>query len=226
MKKVDVSHEKKRKRSILKVSEIFYSIQGESSHSGRPCIFIRLSGCNLNCIYCDSAYAKKKSRDYSIVEILKKVRSWPGRLVEITGGEPLLQTATSELCRRLLQAGYRVLIETNGSLDISTLPKEVVKIIDVKTPGSGSGGSFLFANWDKISLADEIKLVITSKKDFDWAVQFVRKQLKTRLRQVLFSAAGQLPPARLAVWVRDQMPETRFQIQLHKVLWPNRKKGV
>ncbi|MDZ7373745.1 MAG: radical SAM protein [candidate division KSB1 bacterium] len=211
----------------LKVCEIFTSIQGESTYAGLPCVFIRLTGCPLRCRYCDTTYAFTEGELMAIDEILPLVRQARVQMVEITGGEPLAQRSTPELCRVLLGEGYRVLVETSGALDISPLPNEVVIIMDVKTPGSGECHRNRWENLALLKPLDEVKFVITSREDFDWSVELVRRERLHERLSVLFSPAwGWVDPADLAAWVRDSGLPIRFQLPLHKVLWPHRERGV
>ncbi|MDW7679176.1 MAG: radical SAM protein, partial [bacterium] len=156
---------------MLKVNEIFYSIQGESTFVGLPCVFVRLTGCNLRCRYCDTSYAYFKGEEMTIAEILAKVKQFPCRLVEITGGEPLLQSGTIELCQQLIATGMTVLLETNGSCNIQALTQPIVRVIDVKCPGSGEEGSFLLSNLDDLRPTDNLKFVLSHEQDFQWALE-------------------------------------------------------
>ena len=211
----------------LSVSELFVSLQGESTWSGLPCAFVRLAGCNLDCRYCDTRYARSGGREVDLDEILRWVASTGLDLVEVTGGEPLLQRETPLLCERLVSTGHTVLVETNGSLDISVLREPVVRILDVKCPGSGMHG---FNRWENLELlrpGDEVKFVISDRRDFDWAVGVVDRWSLVGRVSVLFSAAEPLLPARkLAEWILESGRPLRLQIQLHKVLWPERERGV
>ncbi|HEV2616762.1 MAG TPA: radical SAM protein [Candidatus Acidoferrales bacterium] len=230
---------------LMFITEIFKSIQGESSYAGLPCIFVRLTGCNLRCKWCDTAYAFHGGTKYSLEEILgrvtglsRKTENGAGvdvRLVEITGGEPLLQPETPELARRLLDAGYMVLIETSGERDISMLPHEVVKIVDVKCPDSGESGKFNFQNLEALDQKDEIKFVIASRRDYDFAREFMAEhKLDRRVREILLSPvfadpAGAWPAMdarELAEWIlADNLP-VRLGLQLHKFVWDPAMHGV
>jgi len=203
----------------LLVNEMFVSIQGESTFAGLPCFFIRLSGCNLKCRYCDSVYAREKGRITDIKRIIQKYADSGTGLCEITGGEPLLQRNACLLAQKLLTKGAKVLVETNGSVDISGLPPGVVRIVDVKCPGSGEGSSFLKNNVRHLKREDELKFVITGKGDFVWAVNFMKKhRLADRVRAVLFSPVhGRLNPARLAGWIIESGLDVRLQLQIHKL---------
>jgi 7-carboxy-7-deazaguanine synthase len=211
---------------MIKICEIFKSIQGESTYTGLLCTFIRLSGCNLNCSYCDTKYAFENGSEYSIEEILKYVKGHRCSLVEITGGEPLIQSKTVTLCQNLLQNNYTVLLETNGSLDISPLPSECIKIIDIKCPDSGSGSSFLLKNLQYLSQNDECKMVISTKNDFIWALDFVNKYSLNKKCSVLFSPNTRLiNPVDLADWIIESDAPVRLGLQLHKIIWGENARG-
>ena len=204
----------------MQITEIFKSIQGESSFAGVPCSFIRTTGCNLRCVWCDTEYAFYGGTAMSIAEILEAIEPHQCELVEITGGEPLLQPDVPELCEELLRRKHTVLVETSGALDISVLPKEAIKIMDIKCPESGMLEKMDWQNVSRLSPKDEIKFVINSRADYDWAVDILhRYQLHTQ-NLVLFSPVfKKMPPDQLAEWIlADRLP-VRFQVQLHKVLW-------
>ena len=205
---------------MLSITEIFTSIQGESTFAGLPCVFVRLAGCNLRCRYCDSTYAYGPGVERSAESVVEEVAGLPVTLVEITGGEPLQQPETPELCRRLLARGRRVLVETNGTMDIGALPPGVVRIVDVKCPGSGEAGRFLAGNLAALKPEDECKFVLCDRADFDWAAAFVRRLDLTRRCTVLFSPVWTtLPPADLAEWILASGLAVRLGLQLHKVIW-------
>jgi len=226
---------------MLTVSEIFLSVQGESTQCGRPCSFVRLFGCNLRCVWCDTEYARGDGdggRDGSassmsvpdVIAAVEKLYSEGGkekRLVEITGGEPLLQPETAGLCANLLALGYELMVETNGSLDISALPPGVRRVIDVKCPGSGEGGSFLKDNINSIGHGDELKFILTSIDDAVWASEFCARHALADRCPIIFSpAAPSLPYNILADWMVKTRPSgVRLGIQLHKVIWGD-KRGV
>jgi 7-carboxy-7-deazaguanine synthase len=223
------------------VTEIFKSIQGEGTRAGLPCIFVRLTGCNLRCAWCDTAYAFYGGTKVSVSDVRERVRELAGDgaqrifLVEITGGEPLLQQETPELAAKLLADGYTVLIETSGERFVGVLPREVVKIVDVKCPDSGEPGTFDTANLEARDAKDEIKFVIWTRRDYEFARKFAREHgLAERVREVLFSPvfpdpqghwAG-LNPWELAEWIlADRLP-VRLGLQLHKFIWDPARKGV
>jgi 7-carboxy-7-deazaguanine synthase len=222
------------------VTEIFRSIQGESTHAGLPCIFVRLTGCNLRCRWCDTAYAFYGGTKMAVEEVLARVSelSGPiadGTLVELTGGEPLLQPECVLLAERLLAAGHIVLIETSGERPVGTLPREVVKIVDVKCPDSGEYGTFRLENLQALDEKDEIKFVIASRQDYEFARDFTSEHdLTQRVRQVLFSPVSSDPlgnwpglEARLlAEWIlADRLP-VRLGLQMHKFIWDPATRGV
>ena len=223
------------------ITEIFKSIQGEGTRAGLPCIFVRLTGCNLRCTWCDTAYAFHGGAKYSVDEVIEKVRALSGAgpdrlpLVEITGGEPLLQPETPALAENLLSAGYTVMIETSGERFVGTLPREVIKIVDVKCLDSGEADTFDPANLDAVDRKDEIKFVIASRRDYDFAREFTeRHELAKRMHQVLFSPVfedpnGQWPglnPRELAEWILADGLPVRLGLQLHKFIWDPAMKGV
>ncbi len=210
----------------LLINEFFFSVQGESTQAGRPCFFIRLSGCHLRCNYCDTEYAFHEGRSFSLDEILEKVRESKATLVEVTGGEPLLQRPVYPLMERLIADGYEVMLETSGSLDASRVPQGVRRIFDIKTPDSTEADSNLWSNFTPPSLRpeDEIKFVISSRADYEWSRDIVRTRLAEVSAPLLFSPVwGKVQPGELAEWIlADRLP-VRFQLQLHKVLWGERK---
>lgn len=211
----------------LKVNEIFKSIQGESWFAGLPCVFIRLTGCNLRCTYCDTTYAYEEGDELSVEEVLKRVAAYNCPMVEITGGEPLLQEETPKLAAALLQKARAVLVETNGTLDIDVLPKGIVRIVDVKCPDSGESGKMLWENMDRLVKTDEVKFVLQSRRDYEWAKAIVADYQLLRRCMVLFSPAfGVLEPRVLAGWILEDSLSVRLNLQLHKYIWTPEERGV
>lgn len=209
----------------LKVNEIFCSLQGESSYVGLRCVFIRLTGCNLRCSYCDTTYAYNEGADLSIDQILERTGTYDCRLVEITGGEPLVQAKTPELVSRFLGEGFTVLMETNGSLDIGCVGPRCIKIMDVKCPSSGEAEKNDLGNLGKLSENDEVKFVIGTREDYEFAKGIVANQLESKT--VLFSTVfGKLKPRNLAEWILEDRLKVRFQLQLHKYIWEPNQRGV
>jgi len=208
----------------LTVNEIFFSLQGESSHMGRPCAFVRLTRCNLRCRYCDTAYAFTEGREMTIAEIVEQLDRYPTRLVEVTGGEPLLQPDVHVLVKLLLDSGREVLIETGGSLDITPVDPRAVLVYDIKCPDSGMSSHNLWANLERLRPHDEIKFVITDRADYEWAREVVRFHDLARGHPVLFSPVWQVMDATaLAGWILEDGLLVRMQIQLHKLLWGERR---
>ncbi|MCL4873027.1 radical SAM protein [bacterium] len=209
------------------VYEIFKSIQGESSYAGLPCVFIRLAGCNLGCRWCDTPYARvpDEANELSIDEVMSEVTRYGDcGLVEITGGEPLLQEETKELARMLADRGRTVLMETNGSVPVSGLDERVIKIVDVKCPSSGHAGSFLLENLSHITPEDEVKLVVADRGDYDWAKEFIEEVLRGRTEKVLFAPVRpDLNPSDLAAWILRDGLRVRLQLQLHSYIWPEER---
>lgn len=208
----------------LLICELFKSIQGESTHAGRICAFVRLSGCNLSCSYCDSSYARSGGKMMSFSLLEETIAGMSCDLVEITGGEPLMQKGTARFAKRLLSSGKSVLVETNGSFDIGVLPSGCIRIVDVKCPSSGMSHSFLERNIARFRRKDEVKFVIGTREDFEWAVSFVGVHALAEKVTVLFSpVTGSMPPADLAEWIIEENLPVRLQLQLHKVIWGNRR---
>ena len=215
--------------SELAVSEMFRSIQGETTRAGLPCAFVRTAGCNLRCAWCDTEYAcSGPGVRMTVGQVLADVEAFGTRLVCITGGEPLLQAeAVAALAERLLRAGRTVLLETNGSLDTAPMPDGVARIMDVKCPGSGECGTTLDANVAGLRPCDEAKFVLADRRDFDWAISFVREHGLEGGPHLLFAPVhGRLEPRELAEWILDAGIGARLQLQLHKLLWPERDRGV
>lgn len=210
----------------LLINEIFYSIQGESSYAGRPCAFVRLTACNLRCVYCDTAYAFTEGQWMTVESVLGEILKYPTSLVEVTGGEPLLQKAVHPLISALLDAGKEVLIETGGSLDISDVDPRAVLIYDIKCPDSGMVEKNKWENLGLLRECDEVKFVISSRNDYDWARQVMSEKNLIPRHTVLFSATWhQLPAEQLAQWILEDRLPVRLQVQLHKILW-GEKRGV
>ena len=212
----------------LLVNEIFYSIQGESIHSGRPCIFVRLTGCNLRCSYCDTRYAYEQGVNMEITEIINRIAAHRCRLVEITGGEPLLQSQSPILIYRLLENGYEVMLETNGSLDISRVDGRCIKIVDIKCPTSGESDKNDLANLKRLGSKDQVKFVIGDRSDYEYAkVTMDSISPDFPEEQILFSpASGGITPSQLAEWILEDSLNVRLHLQLHKIIWPDKERGV
>ncbi len=214
----------------LMVYETFLSIQGESTHAGRLCFFIRLAGCNLSCTYCDTDYARGEGSGVlmTIEHIVSQAKLSKVRLVEVTGGEPLSQANTPALCEALLDEGLEVMVETNGSLPLSLLPPAVKKIVDCKTPSSGMVEYNLYDNFYILSDHDEIKFIILDYLDYEFALTIIEKyKLQTKTFNILFSPAwGRLDPKTLVGWMQADLPQARLQLQLHKIIWGPDKQGV
>jgi len=229
------------------VTEIFKSIQGESTRAGLPCIFVRLTGCNLRCAWCDTAYAFYGGAKMTVDEVLRRVDELAGRdagepagrpaisLVELTGGEPLLQEEIHPLAERLLAAGYTVMVETSGERFIGRLPREVIKIVDVKCPDSGEPDTFEMKNLESLSSNDEVKFVISTRRDYEFAREFTREHgLDARVRQILFSPVFEDPEGKwqglsarvLSEWILEDRLPVRLGLQLHKFIWDPAMRGV
>ena len=212
---------------MLKINEIYASIQGESSHTGLPCIFIRLTGCNLRCSWCDTAYAFYAGNDLTIEETLQKVDTFGLPLVEITGGEPLLQEDVYPLMEALLKKGYRVMLETRGALPIDKVPQRVIKILDIKCPGSGEEKKNHLENLKLLSPHDEVKFVLLDRADYEWSRDLLRKYDLAPSTQVLFSPVyDKLNLKDLSQWILKDRLAVRLQTQLHKVIWSKDAIGV
>jgi 7-carboxy-7-deazaguanine synthase len=204
----------------IRVTEIFRSIQGESTRAGFPCAFVRLTGCSLRCVWCDSAYAFHGGEEMAVSEAADRVLALGTDLVEVTGGEPLEQEGVYPLMDRLLEAGKTVLLETGGHVPLDRVDPRVVKIVDVKAPGSGMQAANLPENLDRLMPRDELKFVLADRRDFDWAMDLVRARDLDGGNVVTFSPVWEgLPPADLAGWIRDSGRNVRLGLQLHKLLW-------
>jgi 7-carboxy-7-deazaguanine synthase len=204
----------------LRITEIFYSLQGEARSVGWPTVFIRLTGCPLRCGYCDTSYAFQGGEWYVLDDVLQEVARYNTRHVTVTGGEPLAQKPCLDLLTRLCDAGYEVSLETSGALDVSDVDHRVIKVMDLKTPGSGEAARNLYSNLQHLQPQDQVKFVLCDRQDYDWAVELLQRHSLADKCEVLFSPVqGQLDPRQLADWIlADQLP-VRFQPQLHKLLW-------
>ncbi|MBC8309527.1 MAG: radical SAM protein [Phycisphaerales bacterium] len=221
------------------INEIFMSIQGESTWVGLPCAFVRLAGCPLRCHYCDTSYAFSGGERTTIEEVLNRLSDMKTMLVEITGGEPLIQPNVHLLAAALLEEGYKVLLETSGERDISVCDSRIHRIVDIKTPNSGAAGSFMESNFDSLGRDDEVKFVIVNREDFDWAIEIVQEQsLPNRVRAVHFSPVVDqvgndsvegccaLDPKELSNWIIESGEQVRLHLQIHKHIWSPETRGV
>jgi 7-carboxy-7-deazaguanine synthase len=212
---------------MLRVNEIFHSIQGESTRAGEPCVFVRLTGCNLRCVWCDTAYAFHEGRQMQLDEVLDRVAGYGCSLVEVTGGEPLLQAEVIPLLQALVELGHEVLLETGGSLPIEQVPPGVRRIIDVKCPASGESAANRWENLAELREGDELKFVLADRADYDWAAQQIRsRDLAGRCPCLVSPVHGALDAGELARWVLEDRLPVRVQLQLHKLLWPDLLRGV
>ncbi len=212
----------------MKICEIFYSIQGESTFSGLPCIFIRTSGCNLRCSYCDTRFAYEEGYEMKTSKILEKIKKFDCNLIEITGGEPLLQKEVYDFIEKALEANYKILIETNGSILTDRLPQQVIKILDIKCPGSGQSEMMDFNNLSYLKRDDQVKFVITDEGDYNWAKNVISKNNLTSITEnILFSSVyGILDSKKLAEWILKDNLDVRLQVQIHKIIWGSCIRGV
>jgi 7-carboxy-7-deazaguanine synthase len=211
----------------IKINEIFYSIQGESSFAGLPCVFIRFTYCNLRCTYCDTEYAFYDGNELTIDEIIKQVEKFDCHLVEITGGEPLIQENIQTLIQELFSHNYEVLIETGGHVDIEQVDKRVKIIMDIKCPSSGESEKNLWSNLDKLQPSTELKFVMGDKNDFEWAISIIHKYKLKQNNTILFSPVfGKLNNEKLANWILDSKLPIKMQIQMHKYIWDPDKRSV
>jgi 7-carboxy-7-deazaguanine synthase len=213
---------------VLTINEIFHSIQGESTHAGRPCVFVRLTACDLRCSWCDTPYAFHEGRKMSLDEVVDRVKAYECPVVEITGGEPLLQKDVLPLMQRLLDDGLTVMIETGGHRSIADVPPGVIRIMDVKCPGSGESHRNDWTNMDHLGPADEVKFVIKDRTDYEFAKDVVaRYGLADRVRAVLFSPVHDVMDAQqLAAWILEDRLPVRLQLQVHKYIWHPQTRGV
>lgn len=208
-------------QNTLRITEIFYSLQGETRTAGLPTVFVRLTSCPLRCQYCDTAYAFSGGQIMSLDEIVERVAQYKPRYVCVTGGEPLVQPNCLPLLERLCDAGYEVSLETSGALDVAPVDRRVVKVVDLKTPGSAEVSRNLYDNIDHLTPNDQVKFVICSREDYEWAVsKLIQYRLDERVDEVLFSPSHQqVTPRQLAEWIVEDNLPVRFQLQLHKILW-------
>jgi len=212
---------------MLRVNEIFYSIQGESTFAGLPCVFVRLTGCNLRCSYCDTQYAYEQGNDLSLTEIQQQIFNYNCNLIEITGGEPLLQPETVDLAKSLSEHNKQVLVETNGTKNIAVLPPPIIRIMDIKCPGSGEATKMDWNNIERLRFNDNVKFVISDHNDFNWAVKAVKNYHLLNRSSVLFTPAfGLLKPEILSKWMLNLSLPIRLQLQIHKYIWKPNRRGV
>ncbi|MDR3625365.1 MAG: radical SAM protein [Ignavibacteriaceae bacterium] len=212
---------------MLKINEIYHSIQGESTKAGLPCTFVRLTYCNLRCSYCDTAYAFHEGKDMSFEEIISEVKKFNCQLVEITGGEPLFQKESLELMRLLSNSGYEVLLETGGSLPIQEVDKRVKIIMDLKCPSSGMQKKNFYDNIKYLKPTDEVKFVMGTREDYEWTKAILLQYGLTKICHILFSVVfSSLEPVTLVNWILEDKLDVRFQLQMHKYIWEPTAKGV
>jgi len=210
----------------VRVTEIFLSLQGEGTRAGRPCAFVRFTGCDLRCVWCDTRYAFHGGQDLARDEIVERLLRYPCRFVLLTGGEPLLQSELPELCRDLLARGFEVAVETHGQRPLEALPREVIRIADVKTPGSGEPATDL--GWlEGLVPHDEVKFVVDSEADWRWALEIIRRhRLEKRVAVLVSPVSGRVEPRDLARWILEAGVEARLNLQLHKIVWGAEARGV
>ena len=211
----------------MKINEIYKSIQGESTYAGLPCVFVRLTYCNLRCTYCDTAYAFYEGREMGQEQVVQAIRDCDCSLVEITGGEPLLQKEVYPLMDRLIAEGFLVLLETGGSIDIGEVHPNVIKVLDLKCPSSGESEKNRYDNIPKLQTHDEIKFVIGNRDDYLWTLDVIRKHHLEGKYRILFSTVfDTLRPSDLVKWILEDKLNVRFQLQMHKYIWNPEKRGV
>ena len=213
---------------MLKINEIYHSIQGESTHAGRPCVFVRLTYCNLRCTYCDTEYAFYEGKDLSVQQVIDEVEKYNCKLVEVTGGEPLVQMDEClDLMKMLCELGYEVMIETGGSLSIKDIDPRVKIIMDLKCPSSGMEKKNLYENLKYLKLTDELKIVMGNREDYEWSLEKIKQYNIQGKCTILFSVVfGELEPVQLINWILEDKIDVRFQLQMHKYIWHPQTKGV
>ncbi|MEO5657511.1 MAG: radical SAM protein [Nitrospiria bacterium] len=211
----------------MRVTEIFHSIQGESTYAGLPCVFVRITGCPLRCTWCDTTYAFDEGAELGLERIVERVAEYPCRLVELTGGEPLHDPEAFVLATRLLDAGYTVLVETSGAVDIAPLDPRAVIIMDLKCPASGMADRNLWSNLDRLKPSDEVKFVVNDRDDYLWVRDVLSRTGVDGRQTVLLSPVfGELDPKLLAAWILEDGLRVRLQIQVHKFIWDPSARGV
>jgi 7-carboxy-7-deazaguanine synthase len=212
---------------MLKVNEIYHSIQGESTNAGLQCVFVRLTGCNLRCTYCDTEYAFFEGKESSIDEIIEEVKKYNCKLVELTGGEPLMQAECFELMKKLCDKDFDVMLETSGNMPLIEVDKRVKIIMDLKCPSSGMMDKNLYENTDYLKKDDEVKFVIGNHEDYDWMKEIISKyELQNKCALLASVVFGKLEPLTLVNWILEDKLEVRFQLQMHKFIWHPETKGV
>jgi 7-carboxy-7-deazaguanine synthase len=210
----------------MRITEIYQSVQGESSYAGLPCVFVRTTGCDLRCSWCDSEFTFTGGTTMSIDQIIAEVDKYECELVELTGGEPLLQPEIDELTTRLADAGRAVLVETGGHRDVSKLDPRVIRIMDLKCPASGECERNLWSNLEHLRPVDEVKFVIADRADYDWTLETIREhRLEDRVKLLISTAFGTIEPAQVVAWMLEDKLRARFQLQLHKYIWPPEERG-
>jgi 7-carboxy-7-deazaguanine synthase len=218
----------KRRTDVLRINEIFHSVQGESSRSGEPCVFIRLTGCGLRCTYCDTEYAFYEGTDRSIDDVINEATAFGTTLIEITGGEPLEQEAVYPLMTKLLDRGFELMLETGGHMDISRVDRRVKRIVDLKTPASGMMHRNDYGNIARLTKHDEVKFVVADRADYEWSrEQILSQKLAEKCGHILMSPVqGLLELSHLAAWMLEDHLPVKLQVQLHKLIWPAAMRGV